>query len=270
MVESIKNIVTHDRVQSARILFVGPIRAGKSSFINTVASIDKGRIASPMEAGEDTRSLSTRLKQYKPTKHLQNFILLDTMGIEEEEEEGFNLQDVIYLINGNVKPNYHFNTRNPINPSDTTHFIKNPTLADKAHCIVIVFPSPLIDTDSVTDETKKKIGELKQYIRDNDVPIVILLTKIDEIDDEVEEDITQTYLSRPVEDVVNKTHELFGIQQMNIFPVRNYTMEEELDNNMNILVLLAIRKMLRIASDRLESQEQNEQLSEMTSNLTLE
>jgi hypothetical protein len=28
------------------------------------------------------------------------------MGVEEAEGEGFNVQDVIYVINGNVKPDY--------------------------------------------------------------------------------------------------------------------------------------------------------------------
>lgn len=58
----IKEQVAHESVKKARLLFVGPIHAGKSSFINAVASIDKERIATPMECGESTKSLSKKVK----------------------------------------------------------------------------------------------------------------------------------------------------------------------------------------------------------------
>lgn len=183
---------------------------------------------------------------------------MDTMGVEEREEEGFNVQDVIYLIEGNVKPDYKFNPRSPISPEDTINFKTDPILSDKAHCVVIVLDSTVIDTDSITEASRLKIEALHDHIRTHEVPTVILLTKIDALCEEVARDITTTYHSRPVESVVHKASDLFGIPKNNIFPVRNYSEEEaDLDENMNILIMLALRKMMEIASDRLENKYDN-------------
>lgn len=255
LIELIKSHENYGELRSARVLFLGPIRAGKSSFINSIASIDKGRIAAPLLAGAADKSMSKKLKQYKPKKILQNFRLLDTMGIEEQEGAGFNIKDVIYVIEGNVKPDYKFIPDKPIDKSDEKSFKENPKLADKSHCIVIVMDSIVIDTDSISDESKKKIKALQQHVSDHDVPTVLILTKIDELCEEVKKDITRTYHSRKVRDVVQKAKELFGVLEMNIFPVKNYSKEKELNHNMNILILLALRRMMQIASDRLENME---------------
>lgn len=39
---------------------------------------------------------------------------------------------------------------------------------------------------------------------------------------------------------------------MHIFPVQSYRKEQTLDRNIDILLLLALRKMLHISDDRLE------------------
>lgn len=250
--------INDGELERARLLIIGPVRAGKSSFINSVATIDKQRVAYVVETGATLKSMSKTFIQYIPRNIIQNCILMDTMGVEEQEEEGFNVEDVINIIEGHVRPSYKFNPRSPITENDSD-FIKNPTLADKAHCVVIVMDSTVIDSDSISDESKKKLEVLQKHIRDKAVPAVLLLTKIDELCEEIAKDITTTYNSRAVESVVKKAHELFGIPKINIFPVRNYSEEEvEFDEIMNILLLLALRKMMHIASDRLATNADNQ------------
>ncbi|XP_053388686.1 interferon-induced protein 44-like, partial [Mercenaria mercenaria] len=124
---------TEDAVKYPRILLLGQIHAGKSSFINSVATIDKGRIARVARAGEDDKSETTKLKIYRPQRILNKFRILDTMGIEEDE--GFNVEDIEDLIAGSLKSNYKFNTRSRGDDADRK---KNVTQKKRVHCVVVV------------------------------------------------------------------------------------------------------------------------------------
>lgn len=52
--------------------------------------------------------------------------------------------------------------------------------------------------------------------------------------------------------MIDKAEAMFGVPEMNIFPVQSYRKEQSLDRNIDILLLLALRKMLHISDDHLE------------------
>ncbi|XP_045184178.2 interferon-induced protein 44-like [Mercenaria mercenaria] len=101
-------------IPNIRILLLGSVRAGNSSFLNTVASIDIGRIAQITIAGGADDSVTFALKEYCPKDKLKNFQILDTMGVEDTNQGGLNLKDVLYLVKGHIPPNYKFNPATPI------------------------------------------------------------------------------------------------------------------------------------------------------------
>ena len=86
----------------------------------------------------------------------------------------------------------------------------------------------------------------------SDIPIVVLLTHVDEFIPEVEEDITKTFHSRRLEELVNKVHKMVhGLPESQIHPVINYCKACDLDDNMDILLLYALRCMIAAAEDHL-------------------
>jgi hypothetical protein len=52
-----------------------------------------------------------------------------------------------------------------------------------------------------------------------------------------------------VEEHVGKASQLLGLPRANVLPIKNYENEEELDENISILALLALRKILNFAED---------------------
>ncbi|XP_053386815.1 interferon-induced protein 44-like [Mercenaria mercenaria] len=154
----LEHIQEHDvgceTVKNIRILLIGPIRSGKSSFLNTVASIDKGRpimvtVVGPrvVARGERT-SCSKKLKVFRPRMRLKNFQLLETMGLDEC---GLKIKDCLLVVNRNVRPNYLFD---PVN-----------TRKHMVHCIVFVMDANMVGQDNISLETIKKVKDLQDELK---------------------------------------------------------------------------------------------------------
>ena len=52
---------------------------------------------------------------------------------------------------------------------------------------------------------------------------------------------------------MDKVSGLLGLPRNNIFPVKNYENEMQLDDNISILALLALRQLLHFAEDYIEN-----------------
>lgn len=98
-------------IKHARILVVGEIGAGKSSFINSVNSVFQGRITNEALVNKTTDTSRTFTKLYK-TYYIRNgqslmpFVLTDTMGIESENLHGIHQEDIVKAMEGCIKERY--------------------------------------------------------------------------------------------------------------------------------------------------------------------
>ncbi|XP_060583561.1 interferon-induced protein 44-like [Ruditapes philippinarum] len=248
LLEEINGLKFEDEgIGTIRILLLGQIKAGKSSFVNTLASIDKNRIAEITRAGGADKSLTFALKEYTPTGALKkNICILDTMGYEEAQF-GLNVKDIIYLVKGNICPGYKFNPASPIE-QDSAYYRPNPQKSDRIHCIVFVADANIFGQDNVTAGAMQKQKELDEALRE-DVARCVLLTKIDVLCQSVETDVTNTYRSEKVKQAVQRAAEFFCVQERNILPIKNYEKETATDTKIEILILLALRQMMRFAKD---------------------
>ncbi|XP_053389877.1 interferon-induced protein 44-like [Mercenaria mercenaria] len=253
LIEDIQNPAMKGEVENVRLLLIGPIKAGKSSFLNSTACIDKGRIAQVTAAGGEGASMSKKLKVYSPKGKLKNFRLLDTMGIENAGEAGFNVKDLLYVINGNVPPEYKFNPASPILDTDSD-FNKTPLDTDKTHCVVFVLDASVAGEDNISAATKAKVASLQDELKSLDIPRIVLLTKVDVLCETVAENICNVYESAKVQKAVTVAENLFHVPKMNIFPVQNYNEDTDLDTSKNILLLLALRQMVNFATDFINEQ----------------
>ena len=70
----------------------------------------------------------------------------------------------------------------------------------------------------------------------------------------VEADLSTIFSNTNVKDAVDKASQVFGIPRAQVLPVKNYESETDLDENVNILTLLALRQILRSCQDYLYNQ----------------
>lgn len=81
------------------------------------------------------------------------------------------------------------------------------------------------------------------------IPQTVLLSKIDKVCRMVDGNLSLTFHSTQIRDLVDQTSALIGLPRSHIFPVKNYEQESELDENVDRLTLLSLRQMLRFTDD---------------------
>ncbi|XP_053373679.1 interferon-induced protein 44-like [Mercenaria mercenaria] len=238
-------------IDEARIVMIGPVGAGKSSFFNTIDSIFRGRITQRACSGCLAQSVTTRYIQYSvrtESGSSPKFILCDTPGLEESA--GLDVDECCYLLDGNIPDYYLFNQKSTISPK-AEEFGVYPTTQGKIHCVVFVLDATALD--AVSDKVVEKVKNFQRVMNDREIPQLIVLTKIDKLCEDVQKDTSYTYKSWKVEEHVDKASELFGLRRSNVLPVKNYEKEELLDVNINTLTLLALRKILDLVDDYMQN-----------------
>lgn len=90
-----------------------------------------------------------------------------------------------------------------------------------------------------------------------DIPVVLILTKTDLFDGIVKSSPEKIFESRSVYDMVKKASELFNIKECDIHPVVNYREETELNTDMNIVTLSAMRRIMENAYDHITNELRN-------------
>merc|ERR1711892_635869 len=259
-------IVTHELLAEAEleffnVLLIGQISAGKSSFYNTIESVFSDYVTTRADAGAVEQSLTTKFRTYK-VKAMDHdnkpirFQFCDTMGLSTES--GLSPEDCGKIMDGHVQDGDDL--RDELEAGPETY--KN----DKMHCVVFLGDASRMSyMDEVIIEKFRKIRE--QGTNRNLNPVVIL-TRIDECCAELdrdEGDITQVFHSKTVRDLVVEVTQKFGVAQNMVFPVQNYSSELEKEPGIDILLLRALRQILRCSKtciDDMVERERNKQKQE--------
>uniref|UniRef100_A0A4W6CLE9 TLDc domain-containing protein n=1 Tax=Lates calcarifer TaxID=8187 RepID=A0A4W6CLE9_LATCA len=237
LIESIKTykpIV--NSVPQVRVLLIGPVGAGKSSFFNSINSVFRGHVTSQAIAGSSTTSLTTQFRTYSMKAGREGkplpIILCDTMGLEESTGAGLDIDDIISILKGHLPDRYQFNPSAPLH-SEAHGYHKSPGIKDKVHCVAYV-----IDLDAI----RRKINLMG-------IPQLILFTKVDEACPLVKEDMRNVYKSSYIKEMMQEVSARLGVPLSCVIPVKNYSEELELDLNCDILLLSAVIQMLRFADN---------------------
>ncbi|XP_052759942.1 interferon-induced protein 44-like [Mya arenaria] len=233
-----------------RVLLLGPVGTGKSSFYNTVNSVFRGRISQRARCGTSAHSITTAYKPYTVGKQggsrLQ-FRLCDTRGLEVSQ--GLDLLECNFLLDGHVPEHYEFNPATPITP-ETPGFIHKPGLADKVHCVLFVLEANTID--DLPTKLVEKMNSFQKLMNQKGIPQAVLLTKVDVACTEVAQNVSSVFRNTNVEKVVDTVAKLLGLPRNNVLPVKNYENEVQLEAATSALALLALRQALYFTEDFLE------------------
>ncbi|CAG2250104.1 unnamed protein product [Mytilus edulis] len=235
-------------VPQARVLLVGQVGAGKTSFFNTINSVFRGYITRQACSGNAEHSLTTVYRKYQIRNGVSgkalNFRLHDTRGLEADQ--GMDTHGMCYLLDGNLPDRFQFNPSAPVTP-DITGFVAKPQFADKIHCVVFVIDGSTVDV--MPEKVIEKMKGFQIHMNQRGIPQLVLLTKIDKVCEATSEDLSQVFFSPVVQETVDRVSQILGLPRSNILPIKNYESEIELQDNVNILTLLTLQQILNSADD---------------------
>ncbi|TRZ01140.1 hypothetical protein DNTS_007860 [Danionella cerebrum] len=238
-----------ESVSQARVLLIGPVGAGKSSFISSIQSIFFGRVINCAMVGSSSSSCSFTKKLHsfciRGSGEAMSVVMCDIMGIGDGECIGLTLHDMLSVIKGHVPEGHKFSPDQPVG-ADTEGFISNPSMNDKVHCVVFV-----VDCSKVNSYDKSfsaTFEQLREYISHLGVHQVALVTHVDQVCEATGRDITQVYRSKSVQQAMTKAGELLGMPTSYIVPVKNYCSELNLEQSTDVLLLKALDHILQYAN----------------------
>ncbi|ROL44606.1 Interferon-induced protein 44-like [Anabarilius grahami] len=238
-------------VSRVRILMIGPIGAGKSSFFNSINSIFMGHVTNKAMSGSAGTSVTTKFRTY-PVKDGRErkplpFVLCDTMGLEEQSGAGLDIEDISSIVQGHVPDRYKFNPKAPFQPDKAS---KPASLQRKIHCAVYVIDATKISL--MSDKLEEKLSSVRSQLNSLEIPQMVVMTKVDETCPHVQNDLENIYESSYIKMKVQEVSSRVGVPVSCVLPVKNYSQELELELKCDILLLSAIKQMLRSADDYLD------------------
>lgn len=242
-----------DLVSEVRILLVGPVGSGKSSFVNSVKSSFQGRLTRQAIVGSDESSITKQYKVYsikdEKSKETLPFMLCDSMGLEDEEEAGLCTDDIPHILKGCVPDRYQFNPREPIKLKHFT-YAASPPLKDRIHCVAFVLD--INSVDMLSDKMVAKLKKIRKDVVDCGVGCVALLTNVSDYDEVLDDNLVNMTENMTSLNQVQNVRNMLNIPVANILMVSNYASERMLEPLKDVLIFAALQQMLRAADDALE------------------
>uniref|UniRef100_A0A673NEF1 G domain-containing protein n=1 Tax=Sinocyclocheilus rhinocerous TaxID=307959 RepID=A0A673NEF1_9TELE len=218
--------LSDSNVKYIRILLVGEIGAGKSSFINSVNSAFLGRITT--EALADSGSGESFTKAV-----ILPFVFNDIMGLELEDSHGAHPEDIF----------------NP-SASDKNSDCKSETSPeDLTYCLVYVIAADKVSL--MNHEVFKKMKDIRQKASSLEIPQAVIMTRVDEACPLVKKSLRKIYTSKKIKEKMQQCSNSVGVPVSHIFPVRNYHEEIDTQNDMDVLIMRALTQIVHIADDLL-------------------
>uniref|UniRef100_A0A3B3XR95 G domain-containing protein n=1 Tax=Poecilia mexicana TaxID=48701 RepID=A0A3B3XR95_9TELE len=245
-----------DDIRYLRILLYGPVGAGKSSFINSVSNVLRGRMTIPALASAMTSDKSFT-KKYETHKFIKGrgssktfypLVFNDIMGLEDGTNRGVHADDIKLALRGHVKEDYKFNPVAPLTQDDPGY---NPTISadDKVHVLVCVMSA---NTPQMKSSVLEKMKSIREAASDLGIPQMAMMTRIDEACGETERDLRNVYKSKYLRKKMKDFSSAVGIPMNCIFPVKNYSEEIDMNDDVDALILSALRKMVDFGDDFIE------------------
>ncbi|XP_069116513.1 uncharacterized protein [Argopecten irradians] len=243
--------VAEGTLQHVNILFVGPIAAGKSSFINSVESAFRGHVTMTASAGSRSKSLTSTYHKYQilssDNRRPLKFQLCDCRGLEERANIS---RDINSILEGHIPDNYVFNTSFPM-ISSMKGYESTPRLKDQIHCVVFVLDASTYSEELgipfVSEPVRDAIKVIQDGIDQKGIPQLVILSKVDSVCESTKLDTSQVYRSPVIRQRCMNAADFLGVPPMVVLPMKNYLLETSTNDDVSILALYNIRQMLRAA-----------------------
>ncbi|XP_023192691.1 interferon-induced protein 44-like isoform X2 [Xiphophorus maculatus] len=248
-----------DDIRYLRVLLYGPVGAGKSSFINSVSSVLRGRMTIPALASATTsdKSFTKKYETHKfnkgrgRAKTFYPLVFNDFMGLEDGTNRGVHADDIKLALEGHLKEGYEFNQVAPISQDDPG-YNPTPSADDRVHVLVCVMSA---NTPQMNSSVLEKMKSVRETASDLGIPQMAMMTCIDEAYCEIDKDLRTVYKSKYLRKKMKDFSSAVGIPVNCIFPVKNYSEEIDMNDDIDTLILSALRKMVDFGDDFIEKAE---------------
>ncbi|KAL1254770.1 hypothetical protein QQF64_016999 [Cirrhinus molitorella] len=240
--------VNHPNVKHVRILLTGQIGAGKSSFINSANSAFQGRITTEalVDSVSADRSFTKAYRTYyiRDRQSVLPFVFNDIMGLESRESQGADPEDIVKCLEGLLKEGHKFN---PAVPAKNDNYRSSSSSENLTYCLVYVIAADKVSM--LDDDVFKKMKYIRQKASELEIPQVIIMTRVDEACPLVRKDLRKIYTSKKIKEKMQECSCLVGVPVSHIFPVKNYYEETDNQDDMDVLILRALKHIVQIADD---------------------
>ncbi|XP_072918663.1 interferon-induced protein 44-like [Hemitrygon akajei] len=217
------------------ILLIGPLGAGKSSFISSVDSVFHDYVTNRAFAGNTTTKFSKY--SFQAGKATASLILCDTLGLAKVGEFGISDEEIINILNGLIPNQHQFNS-----PSKIEREENSPT-GPTVHCVAYIIDAS--QSPILSGPMRARVLGIQSQIKKLDIPQIVLLTKVDKACSLVAKDLKYVYRSEHITKKIMEVGEQLRIPISCVVPVNNYWFSHELDCVTDILILSAIKLMLQ-------------------------
>lgn len=252
--EAIESLALPDQCEAINLIVMGDAGSGKSSFVNTLKTVlrDNDHIANVAPSyGTNFPSTTRRLHEIilKTYDSGHKLVINDCRGIPRDvTERNIYESDLQNIINGHIKKNYEFQTDREIQKNDGLYREK-PTISEKMHCVLFVVNADMLDKGREYSTLKN----IQHYLADNDIPLQIILTKMDKLDLCGLGDCSGIFQSMHASKKVQLAKTIFGVHDNQIQPIANYVDETRRSNIKDILALQAILNIFQEALTYIEN-----------------
>lgn len=235
--------------QHIRILLYGPVGSGKSSFINSVQSVLHGRmytqaLATSTSQGCFTKEYTT-YKIQKDANSVYPFVFNDIMGVSTDR--GVLEEDVKLALKGHIKDGYRFNPESSISPNESSFYNKSPNSNDMVHVLVCVVPANTVHL--LDDKVIEKLKKIRKEASEMKIPQVVIFSKIDEFCSDFKDDVKKVYTNADLKEKMEILSTTVGVPMNCIYPVKNYHEEINLKDEMDSLILSAMKNIINYGND---------------------
>uniref|UniRef100_A0A3Q2C9D4 Interferon-induced protein 44-like n=1 Tax=Cyprinodon variegatus TaxID=28743 RepID=A0A3Q2C9D4_CYPVA len=240
-------------IKYLRVLLYGPVGAGKSSVINSVSTVLRGRITIPALTCKvhakvyDGFTYATHKfsKGRGSSKTFYPVVFNDTRGLEDGNNSGIHPDNIKLALKGHVREGYKFNSEGKLTEDD---FGYNPTpsASDRVHVLACVLSA---NTPQINASVLQKMKKVRETASEQGIPQIGLMTHIDSACNEINKDLKNVYRSKHLYKKMKDFSSAVGIPLNCIFPIKNYSDEIEMNNDIDILILSALRKIIDFGDD---------------------
>ncbi|XP_062411573.1 interferon-induced protein 44-like [Sardina pilchardus] len=242
---------SNPNVKHLRFLLHGPVGAGKSSVINSINCAFQGRINVNALVATTAGKSYTKVYKTHPIKDKDGkelpFVFNDIMGQENEESAGASTADIISALNGHIREGYTFNPVSALSESDKYYNI-SPSLNDKIHCLVSVIPADKISLLDDTSGVIVKMRDVREAANDLEILQVVFMTHVDKCCPLVKEDLKHIYSSKKIKQAMEHCSIKLGVPMNCIFPVKNYSEENRVNEEIDCLILDGLNQIVDFAN----------------------
>eukprot|EP00041_Stephanoeca_diplocostata_P027177 m.745668 g.745668 ORF g.745668 m.745668 type:complete len:501 (+) comp23127_c4_seq18:245-1747(+) len=247
--------VPFDGVRSANVLLFGHAGAGKSSFLRCADTIMQSRFSYMADTGTATASLTRKLRKLSLRPNVKSMEKLGLKDIPAElpirlwdtmgwSDTAYQHGEICPILDGHVPNNFIFDDTTSISPR-SPGYVRNPEVKDTVHAILVLVAASEVCTDDVAATIKTNLA----LTRRRDIRTILVLTKIDEVDERLAEEPHMGDHSEIVDELVTAAAAATGVATDDILAIKNYTKERSTSLKVEVPVLKVLVRAMYAAHD---------------------